>query len=67
MAIIFVALFAAMVLFGEKQYRYKCQNPDYYQLPECQPPLCEVSGNCTRYLIGEVGTIPATLPREDVK
>ena len=67
MAIIFVALFIAMIMFGEKRYRYDCQDPSKYHLPECQPPLCEVSGFCTDYLIGEVDTIAPTLPIKEIK
>ena len=58
MSLIFAALFIAMVMYGKKQYRYECQDPTKYHLPMCQPPLCEVSGICTNYLIGEVETIP---------
>jgi hypothetical protein len=58
MAIMFTALFIAMIMYGKKQYRYECQDPSKYHLPMCQPPLCEVSGICTNYLIGEVETIP---------
>ncbi len=57
-AIIFIALFVAMIMYSKKQYRYECQDPSKYHLPQCQPPLCEVSGMCTNYLIGEVETIP---------
>ena len=67
MAILFIALFVAMVMFGQKTYRYECQDPAKYNLPECQPPLCEVSGMCTQYLIGEVDTVPATLPTGEIK
>lgn len=57
-SLIFAGLFASMVLYGKKQYRYECQDPMKYHLPQCQPPLCEVSGLCTDYLIGKVETIP---------
>jgi hypothetical protein len=60
--LIFASLFTAMVMYGKKQYRYECQDPYKYHLPQCQPPLCEVSGMCTNYLIGEVDTIPAPVP-----
>jgi hypothetical protein len=63
MTIIFAALFVAMIMYGKKQYRYECQDPSKYHLPQCQPPLCEVSGMCTNYLIGEVETIP----QKDIK
>lgn len=59
MAIIFTALFVAMIMYSKKQYRYECQDPSKYHLPMCQKPLCEVNGYCVDYLIGEVDTIPA--------
>jgi hypothetical protein len=56
--ILFITAFVSMIMFSKKQYRYECQDPYKYHLPQCQPPLCEVSGLCTKYLIGEVETIP---------
>jgi hypothetical protein len=56
--LIFVGLFIALILFGRKTYRYECQDPSKYHQAQCQPPLCEVSGLCTKYLIGEVETVP---------
>lgn len=57
--VVFLVGFVAMIMYGKKSYRYECQDPAKYHLPQCQPPLCEVSGLCTEYLIGEVDTIPA--------
>lgn len=37
-------------------YRYSCQDPANWEAPECNPPLCEASGTCTKDLIG--GTTP---------
>ena len=65
--IIFASLFVAMIMYGKKQYRYECQDPTKYHRAECQPPLCEVSGMCTNYLIGEVETIPTSLPTKEIK
>jgi len=48
---IFALLFAVMIIFGKKTYRYECQDPAKYHLSKCRPPLCEVSGICTQYLI----------------
>lgn len=33
-------------------YRYECQDPENWKAPECNPPICEVDGMCTKYLIG---------------
>jgi len=57
--VVFIIGFVTMIMYGKKSYRYECQDPYKYHLPQCQPPLCEVSGLCTEYLIGEVDTIPA--------
>jgi hypothetical protein len=37
-------------------YRYPCQDPANWEAVECNPPLCEASGTCTKDLIG--GTTP---------
>jgi len=37
-------------------FRYSCQNPDNWEKAECNPPLCEPNGTCTKDLIG--GTTP---------
>jgi len=49
--LIFASLFVSMIMYGKKQYRYECQDPNKYTLPMCNKPLCEVSGLCTEYLI----------------
>ena len=33
-------------------YRYECQDPENWQAPECNPPLCEGDGMCTETLLG---------------
>lgn len=33
-------------------YRYSCQDPQNWGKKECEPPLCEVDGNCTETLLG---------------
>ena len=33
-------------------YRYSCQDPENWEAPECNPPLCNVDGNCTEALLG---------------
>jgi hypothetical protein len=32
-------------------YRYPCQDPANWELAECNPPICEPSGTCTKDLI----------------
>jgi hypothetical protein len=38
----------------EGNFRYKCQDPENWELPECLPPICKVSGTCTEDLIGDI-------------
>lgn len=33
-------------------FRYACQDPVNWEALECQPPLCEATGTCTKDLIG---------------
>jgi len=33
-------------------YRYSCQDPENWENPECNPPICNVDGNCTEILLG---------------
>ena len=45
---------AAVALIGcGDSFRYPCQDPDNFDKPSCNPPVCEASGTCTKYLIGE--------------
>ncbi len=32
-------------------YRYSCQDPANWKNAECNPPICEASGTCTKDLI----------------
>ena len=32
-------------------YRYPCQDPVNWKIAECNPPICEASGTCTKDLI----------------
>ena len=46
-----------MVLAGcEDLYRYVCQNPDKFDLPECQKPRCLFTQTCPEYLVAPVLT-----------
>ena len=44
MAVIFLPLLTAAGC--EQRYRYPCQNPENWDRPECQRPLCEVNRDC---------------------
>ena len=46
-----------MVLAGcEDRYRYVCQHPDKFDLPECQKPRCLFTQTCPEYLVAPVLT-----------
>jgi hypothetical protein len=35
----------------QDRYRYPCQDPANWKNAECNPPLCESSGTCTKDLV----------------
>lgn len=53
-----LALLLSLLLVScDDRYRYKCQDPDNWGKPECEPPTCEADGSCTKYLIGRTPEI----------
>ena len=34
-------------------YRYPCQDSANWDKPECNPPICEPTGTCSRDLVGK--------------
>lgn len=34
-------------------YRYPCQDPANWEAKECNPPVCEPTGTCSRDLVGK--------------
>jgi hypothetical protein len=38
---------------GLNRYRYPCQDPVNWEKAECNPPVCEASGLCTKDLLGK--------------
>ena len=46
---------------GDSQrYRYPCQNPQNWDTPECQKPLCEIHRDCPEHIFYN-GTSKAVL------
>lgn len=37
----------------EGSYRYECQDSANWDKAECNPPICEPSGTCSRDLVGK--------------
>jgi len=34
-------------------FRYSCQDPANWDNAECNPPICETTGTCSRDLVGQ--------------
>jgi hypothetical protein len=51
-----LALVAGIFLLSacgyDGNYRYSCQDPENWQIEECNPPICKVDGACTEALLG---------------
>ena len=55
--VIVISLACVILLSGcEDRYRYVCQNPDKFDLPECQKPRCLFTQTCPEYLVAPVLT-----------
>lgn len=39
------------LISGDGFYRYPCQDPENWKLPECSKPICLADGTCTEYLV----------------
>jgi hypothetical protein len=50
-----VAVALAMLLLTscDGHFRYPCQDPQNFGKAECNPPLCELNGECTKDLINK--------------
>jgi len=62
-SILAVIAIAGLVGCGQ-QFRYPCQNPENWNAPECQRPICEVNRDCPDIIFKEDVKIrlPATVP-----
>jgi hypothetical protein len=34
-------------------FRYPCQDPSNWDKTECNPPICETTGTCSKDLVGQ--------------
>lgn len=66
--VIAISIAVVLLLSGcEDRYRYACQNPDNFNLAECQKPRCLFTQTCPEYLVAPVLT-PKVEPKvEDDK
>ena len=49
--VIVLVLGVIYVFTAPDVYRYACQDPDNWELPKCNPPICEADGACTKDLL----------------
>ena len=40
----------ALAVFSGERYRYPCHNPDNWETPQCQKPLCDVTRTCPEHV-----------------
>lgn len=49
-------LFISAILLAscgyDGKYRYECQDPENWEAPQCQEPVCKVDGACPDVLLG---------------
>jgi hypothetical protein len=61
--VIVISLACVILLSGcEDRYRYVCQNPDKFDLPECQKPRCLFTQTCPEYLVAPILTTKVEQP-----
>lgn len=67
--VIAISLLCVILLSGcfEEKYRYVCQNPDKFDLPECQKPRCLFTQTCPEYLVAPILTTKIEPPKVEEK
>lgn len=48
---IFITPLFFILLGCDQYYRYPCQNPENWDKPACQKPLCEVNRDCPSMIL----------------
>jgi hypothetical protein len=66
LSFILLAISALTACF-EDRYRYVCQNPDKFDLPECQKPRCLFTQTCPEYLVAPILTTKIDPPKVEEK
>jgi hypothetical protein len=51
-----------VVFLAEDKYRYECQDPSFWNAPQCNPPICLANGTCTKDLISVDGNYITSMP-----
>jgi len=49
-----ILLSSLLLVACEDRYRYTCQDPDKFNIPECQKPRCQFTQTCPEYLVAPV-------------
>jgi hypothetical protein len=52
--LVLILLSSLLLVACEDRYRYTCQSPDNFNLPECQKPRCQFTQTCPEYLVAPV-------------
>ena len=48
----FLGCVMCVMLSGcEDRFRYPCQDPKNWELPDCKPPICTATGTCPDMLV----------------
>jgi hypothetical protein len=66
LSFILLAISALTACF-EDRYRYVCQNPDKFDLAECQKPRCLFTQTCPEYLVAPILTTKIEPPKVEEK
>jgi hypothetical protein len=53
----------AYVFFASDVYRYPCQDPANWGIEECNPPICNATGTCTKDLVANGDDIVTQLDK----
>ena len=61
--VIVLVLGVIYVFTAPDVYRYPCQDPANWELEECNPPMCEATGACTKDLIANGEDITTQLEK----
>lgn len=66
-AVILVGLIGVGLASCEQRYRYACQNPENWETPRCQKPLCEVNQECPEYVFADQKKMEQQITKEPAK
>lgn len=48
---IFFLITLVLLIACEDRFRYKCQDPQNWQNPDCKPPICTATATCPEMLV----------------